>query len=37
MNKIKGKVYKTTVRPTMVYGVDTWSVKKAHEKKMEIA
>ena len=34
---IKGKVYKTIVRPAMVNGADTWAVKKAHEKKMEVA
>ena len=34
--KIKGKVYKTTVRPAMVYGAETWAVKKAHAKKMEV-
>ena len=35
--KIKGKVYKTIVRPVMVYAAETWAVKKAHEKKMEVA
>ena len=35
--KIKEKVYKTIVRPAMVYGAVTWAVKKAHEKKMEVA
>ena len=35
--KIKGKVYKTIVRPAMVYGAETWEVEKAHEKKMEVA
>ena len=34
--KIKGNVYKTIVRPAMVYGAETWAVKKAHEK-MEVA
>ena len=34
--KIKGKVYKTIVRPAMVYVAETWAVKKAHEK-MEVA
>ena len=35
--KSKGKVYKTVLRPAMVYGAETWAVKKAHEKKMEVA
>ena len=35
--KIKGKVYKTIVRPAMVHGAETWAVKKAHERKMEVA
>ena len=30
--KITGEVYKTKVRPAMVYGAETWSVKKAREK-----
>ena len=34
--KIKGKVYKTIVKPAMVYGAETRPVKKAHEKKMEV-
>ena len=25
------------VRPAMVYGEETWAVKKAHDKKMEVA
>ena len=35
--KIKGKVYKTIVRAAMVYGAETRTAKKAHEKKMEVA
>ena len=31
--RVKGKVYKTVVRPAMMYGAETWAVKKAHEKK----
>ena len=32
-----GKVYKTVVRPAMMYGVETWAVKKAHEKMLDVA
>ena len=35
--RVKGKVYKTVVRPAMVYGADTWVVKKAQEKKLDVA
>ena len=26
--RVKGKVYKTVVRPAMMYGAETWTVKK---------
>ena len=35
--KIKRKVYRTVVRPAMMYGADTWALKKAQEKKLEVA
>ncbi len=35
--KIKGKVYRTVLRPTLVYGVGTWALKKAHEKTLAVA
>ena len=35
--RFKGKVYKTVVRPAMMYGAETWAVKKAHEKKLDVA
>ena len=35
--RVKGKVYKTVVRPAMMYGTETWAVKKAQEKKLHIA
>ena len=34
---VEGKVNKTVVRPAMIYGADTWSVKKAQEKKLDVA
>ncbi len=33
----QGKVYKTVVRPAMMYGAKTWAVKKAQEKKLDVA
>ena len=30
--RVKGKVYKTIVRPAMMYGTETWAVKKSQEK-----
>ena len=30
--RVKRKVYKTVVRPVMMYGAETWAVKKAQEK-----
>ena len=33
----QGEVYKTVVRPAMVYGAETWAVKKAQEKKWDVA
>ena len=35
--KIKGKVYRTVVRPALMYGAETWALKKAQEKKLEVA
>ena len=35
--KIKGKVYRTVVRPTLMYGAETWVLKKAQEKKLDVA
>ena len=35
--KIKGKVYWTVVRPALLYGADTWALKKAQEMKLGIA
>ena len=33
----QGEGYKTVVRPAVVYGAETWALKKAQEKKLEIA
>ena len=35
--KIKGKVYRTVVRPALMYGAETWALKKAKENKLEVA
>ena len=35
--RIKGKFYKSVVRPAMIYGAETWPVKKVQERKMEVA
>ena len=34
---IKGKVYKTAVRPAMMYGAQKWAVQKTQEKKLDVA
>ena len=34
--RVKGKVYKTVVRPAMIYGAETWPIKKAQEKRLEV-
>ena len=34
---ITGKVYKSVVRPVMEYGAKTRAVKKAQEKKLDVA
>ncbi len=33
----KGEVYKTVERPAMMYGAETWAVKEAQEKKLDVA
>ena len=35
--RVKGKVYKTVVRPAMMCSAETWAVKKAQEKKLDVA
>lgn len=35
--RMKGKIHKTVVRPAMMYGAETWGLKKVHEKRLEVA
>nr|XP_032512124.1 uncharacterized protein LOC116766391 [Danaus plexippus plexippus] len=35
--RTKGKVYKTTVRPAMLYGAECWTVKEKHAQKLHMA
>ena len=35
--KLKGKVYKTVVRPAMMYGMEATPIKKMNEKRMYVA
>ncbi|KAK3525945.1 hypothetical protein QTP70_011035 [Hemibagrus guttatus] len=35
--RIKGKVYRTVVRPAMLYGLDTVSLRKRQESELEVA
>ena len=34
--KLKGKVYKTVIRPAMLYGTETWATTKRREKRIEV-
>ena len=35
--RVNWKVYKTVVRPGTMYRAETWAVKKAQEKKLDVA
>ena len=35
--EIKGKVYRTVARTALMYGAETWALKKAQGKKVEVA
>ena len=35
--KINGKVYRTVVISALLYGAETWALKKAQENKLEVA
>ena len=34
--KLKGKVYKTVVRPALLYGADTWATTRGQEARLEV-
>jgi len=34
---LKGKFYRTTVRPAMLYGTECWAVKSQHENQVSVA
>ena len=34
---MKGRLYKTVVRPAILYETKTWPSKKAHEKRLDMA
>ena len=35
--KLKGKFYRTAVRPAMLYGTECWAVKNQHENQVSVA
>jgi len=35
--KLKGKFYRTTVRPAILYGTECWAVKSQHENQISVA
>ncbi|GMP94361.1 hypothetical protein CsSME_00043841 [Camellia sinensis var. sinensis] len=35
--KLKGKFYRTAIRPAMLYGTECWATKKQHVDKMSVA
>ena len=35
--KLKGKFYRTAIRPAMLYGSECWAIKKQHVQKMSVA
>ena len=35
--KLKGKFYRTAIRPAMLYGTECWATKHEHEQKMKVA
>ena len=35
--KLKGRFYKTMIRPVFTYGEECWRIKKQHTHKMDVA
>ena len=35
--KLKGKFYRTTIRPAMLYGVECWPTKIRHVQQLNVA
>jgi hypothetical protein len=35
--KLKGKFYRTAIRPVMLYGVECWPTKRRHVQQLSIA
>jgi hypothetical protein len=35
--KLKGKFYRTTIRPSMLYGVECWPTKRRHIQQLSVA
>ena len=35
--KLKGKFYRTPVRPALLYGTECWAVKSQHENQVSVA
>ena len=36
-SKLKGKFYRTVIRPAMLYGTECWAAKGEHEHKLSVA
>ncbi|KAL6498008.1 hypothetical protein OROGR_028405 [Orobanche gracilis] len=36
-HRLKGKFYRTTIRPALLYGTECWAVKQCHVQKMNVA
>ena len=36
-DQLEGNVYRTVVRSALMYGVESWALKKAHQNKLEVA